>query len=162
MKNIRNSLWLVLVFITVFTLTSTSQQPEINKKIIDYVQTVIGTKVERGECWDLANVALTKVNADWDGKFKFGKLLNPKSDSIYPGDIIQYKNVVVKYSVGNAYYTETMKQHTSIIYKVIEKGVYEVAEQNTGYGGKKVTIGKLNLKHITKGSVNIYRPVPNE
>lgn len=139
-----------------------SQMPEMNKKIIDYVNTVIGKKVDRGECWDLANQALIKVKADWDGKFKFGKLLNPKKDSIYPGDIIQYKDVVVKYKKGNTEYTETMKQHTSIIYKVISKGVYEVAEQNTAYAGRKVSIGKLDLGNIVKGKVMIYRPVPYE
>lgn len=139
-----------------------SQIPEMNKKIIEYVNTVIGTKVERGECWDLANQALIKVKADWDGKFAYGKLLNPKKDSIYPGDIIQYKDVVVKYTIGNKQYTETMKQHTSIVYKVIANGIYEVAEQNTAYAGKKVSIGKLNLSYIVKGKVMIYRPVPYE
>jgi hypothetical protein len=156
----------VLVIIVLFCLyayTKTqAQMPEMNVQIIKYVKSVIGKKVDRGECWDLANQALIKVKADWDGKFTYGKLLNPKKDSIYPGDIIQYKNVVVKYKEGNVEYTETMKQHTSIVYKVIDKGIYEVAEQNTGYAGRKVSIGKLNLSTIVKGKVMIYRPVPYE
>ena len=141
---------------------SQTQTPELNLKIIEYVNSVMGKKVDRGECWDLANKALTKVKADWDGKFTFGKLLNPKKDSIYPGDIIQYKDVVVKYTEKDIEYTETMKQHTAIVYKVVGKGVYEVAEQNTAYAGKKVSIGKLNLKNVVKGKVMIYRPIPLE
>ncbi len=152
----------VIIFCLFINGKSHSQIPEMNKQIIEYVNSVMGKKVDRGECWDLANKALIKVKADWEGKLVYGKLLNPKKDSIYPGDIIQYKDVVVKYTEGNTKYTETMKQHTSIVYKVISKGVYEVAEQNTGYGGKKVTIGKLNINHIVKGKVMIYRPVPYE
>jgi hypothetical protein len=153
----------IIVLFCLYTFTKTqAQMPEMNKQIIKYVNSVIGKKVDRGECWDLANQALIKVKADWDGKFTYGKLLNPKKDSIYPGDIIQYKNVVVKYKEGNVMYTETMKQHTSIVYKVIDKGIYEVAEQNTGYAGRKVSIGKINLSTIVKGKVMIYRPVPYE
>jgi len=153
---------IIVIICLLASIKTQSQVPEMNKKIISYVNSVIGTKVDRGECWDLANKALIKVKADWDGKFTYGKLLNPKKDSIYPGDIIQYKDVVVKYTEGNKKITETMKQHTSIVYKVIDKGIYEVAEQNTAYAGKKVSIGKLNLNYIVKGKVMIYRPVPYE
>jgi hypothetical protein len=154
---------ILIILVSFFTVYRTSSQiPEMNKQIIEYVNSVMGKKVDRGECWDLANKALILVKADWDGKFTYGKLLNPKKDSIYPGDIIQYKDVVVKYTKGNVQYKETMKQHTAIVYKVISKGNYEVAEQNTAYAGKKVSIGKLNLEYIEKGKVYIYRPVPYE
>jgi len=156
-------IFIILFLFYLSALVNTySQVPEMNKQIIEYVNKVIGKKVDKGECWDLANEVLIKVKADWDGKFTFGKLLNPKKDSIYPGDIIQYKDVVIKYSIGNRQYTENMKQHTSIVYKVIAQGIYEVAEQNTAYAGKKVSIGKLNLNYIVKGKVMIYRPVPYE
>ncbi len=133
--------------------------PKLNSKVIKYINTVIGKKVDRGECWDLANRALTMHNANWNGKYVFGKLVNPKKDVIYPGDIIQYKNVKTKYKVGNTTYTQQMKHHTAIVYKVISKGVYKVAEQNTGYSGRKVGIGDFSINTMTSGTVKFYRPV---
>jgi hypothetical protein len=135
-----------------------------NKIIIKYVESVIGKTVDRGECWDLANEALILVNGKWDHEFKYGKLLNPKKDTIFPGDIIQFKNVltVIKTTHKDGSYEiqkETMAQHTAIVYKVNDKGDYEIAHQNTGFSGKKVGISRLILKTIKKGKVYIYRPV---
>jgi hypothetical protein len=138
--------------------------PETNKKIVKYVESVIGKTVDRGECWDLANEALILVNAKWDHEFKYGKLLNPKKDTIYPGDIIQFKNVKTEIKTvhkDGSYeiQRETMGQHTAIVYKVNEKGDYEIAHQNTGFSGRKVGLSKLVLKNIKKGKIWIYRPV---
>ena len=65
--------------------------PQANEEIVKYVTSVIGKKVDRGECWDIANQALTRINGKWDHKFMYGKLLDPKRDVVYPGDIIQFK-----------------------------------------------------------------------
>jgi hypothetical protein len=70
--------------------------PPLNRAVLQYVESVIGKKVDRGECWDLANQALTRINAKWDHQFKYGRLLNPQKDTIYPGDIIQFKDVLVE------------------------------------------------------------------
>ena len=150
------SAWLLF-----FTFPSYSQDsiPSLNKQILEYVKTTIGKKVDRGECWDLANQALTHINADWDHKYKYGKLVNPKKDVIYPGDIIQFEGVKVKYKVGNTTYTEDMGHHTAIIYQVIDKNVYELAHQNTGFSGRKVGLSKLDISTITKGRMSIYRPI---
>lgn len=133
--------------------------PEPNKRIIAYVSTVIGTQVDRGECWDLANQALTRINAKWDHQYKYGKQVDPEHDIIYPGDIIQFKNVKVTYKIGNTIYKETMAHHTAIVYKVIKKGVYEIAHQNTSATGRKVGVGKLDLSTVIKGKLYFYRPV---
>ncbi len=137
--------------------------PAANREIINYVNSVIGKKVDRGECWDLANEALIKINAKWDRKFVYGKLLNPEKDVIYPGDIIQFKNVVVEYKIvkGNETQTttESMKQHTAIVHKVLAKGEFELAHQNTQFSGRKVGLSDLNIKYIKKGKIFIYRPV---
>lgn len=143
-----------------FNLTTFSQDsiPELNRQIIDYVKTTIGKKVDRGECWDLANQALILIKADWDLKYKYGTLVDPKKDIIYPGDLIQFEGVKVKYKKGNATYTETMDHHTAIIYRVIDKGVFELAHQNTGFSGRKVGLSTLDLSTIIKGKMSIYRP----
>ena len=134
--------------------------PKANAEIVKYISTVIGKKVDRGECWDIANQSLTRINAKWDHKFKYGKLLDPKKDIVYPGDIIQFKNVVLEYNLpdGSGKATETMQQHTAIVYRVIAKGEYELAHQNTGFSGRKVGLSTINIKNLKKGKLFIYRP----
>lgn len=153
---------LILTFSSLFysaiSINAQDSIPELNKQIIEYVSTTIGQKVDRGECWDLANKALTLTNADWNHEYKYGKLVNPKKDIIYPGDIIQFEGVKVKFQKGNATYTETMEHHTAIVYRVIAKGVYELAHQNTGFSGRKVGLSTLDISTITKGKMIIYRP----
>lgn len=133
--------------------------PELNQRIIEYVQSVIGKKVDRGECWDLAYQALNRINAEWDGRFQYGKLINPKREPVLPGDIIQFKNVKIRYRIGNTTYTESMDQHTAIVYKVESEKVFTIAHQNTEFSGRKVGLSDLNLEYVVKGNVRIYRPV---
>ena len=77
-----------------------------------------------------------------------------------PGDIIQFKNVKIRYQITNTTYTEFMKQHTAIVYKIKRKNVFTIAHQNTEFSGRKVGLSDLNLAHVVKGDVKIYRPVP--
>lgn len=154
----------ILFLIFLFPVTQSIAQeniPELNKRIIEYVQSVIGEKVDRGECWDLAYQALNRFNAEWDGKFQYGKLINPKREPVLPGDIIQFKNVKIMYQITNTTYTEFMKQHTAIVYQVKHKNVYTIAHQNTEFSGRKVGLSDLNLDHVVKGDVRIYRPIPS-
>ena len=155
---------LLIILITFFLYNLTIAQdsiPKANAEIVKYVSTVIGKKVDRGECWDIANQALTRINATWDKKFVYGKLLDPKTDVVYPGDIIQFKNVMLEYALpdGSGKAQETMKQHTAIVYRVIAKGQYELAHQNTGFSGRKMGLSTINLKDLKKGKIFIYRPV---
>ncbi|MDA3780832.1 MAG: hypothetical protein PF487_11535 [Bacteroidales bacterium] len=151
----------ILVLVSFIQKQTIAQKdiPTLNKTIITYVESVIGKKVDRGECWDLANQALIKVNADWDRKYKYGKQIFPKKDTIYPGDIIQFENVKIVYKKGNTTYTEIMKHHTAIVYKVLDKGYYKLAHQNTQSTGRKVGISELKLSSITIGKTYFYRPV---
>lgn len=134
--------------------------PPMNQQIVKYVESVIGTQVDRGECWDLAYQALTLVNAKWDMKFKYGRLLDPKKDKIFPGDIIQFKNVMVEYvsTDGLERTRESMGQHTAIVYKVNAKGDFELAHQNTGFSGRKVGVSRFVIDNIKRGKIFIYRP----
>lgn len=141
-----------------FSVKAQDSIPELNKQIVEFVKTTIGQKVDRGECWDLANKALTLVGAEWNHEYKYGKLVNPKNDIIYPGDLIQFEGVKVKYKKGNATYTEDMDHHTAIVYRVIQKGVYELAHQNTTFSGRNVGLSTLDINTIIKGKMSIYRP----
>jgi hypothetical protein len=144
-----------------FGITAWSQNiPDLNKKIIKYVKSVMGTQVDRGECWDLASQALNRNNAKWNGEYIYGKQIDPEKDTVYPGDIIQFEKVKVKYTNGNTTTTETMAHHTAIVYKVYKKGKYQLAHQNTGFSGRKVGLSDLELANVMKGKMKFYRPQP--
>jgi hypothetical protein len=133
--------------------------PELNRKVVEYVETVIGEQVDRGECWDLAYQALNRIDARWDGKYKYGKEINPRRAEILPGDIIQFKDVKVRYRQGNTIYTETMAHHTAIVYRVLKDGVFELAHQNTTFSGRTVGLSNLDLSTVVSGKMWFYRPV---
>lgn len=140
------------------TFQSKDSIPEMNRKIIDYVNSKIKKKVGTGECWDFASEALQSVNAKWDMKYKFGKEINYKNEPVFPGDIIQFENVVLNYEIKGAKYTEKMSHHTAIVYAVNDKTNFTIAHQNNGYSGRKVGVSPLDLATLTKGKFTIYRP----
>lgn len=157
---------LLAFFVQILNLPGNTQTetPPLNQKIVDYVKTTIGTQVNRGECWDLAYEALTRNEAIWDWAYEYGEKIDPKKDSIFPGDLVQFENVEMKYQKGNMKITETMAHHTAIVYRVIdaENQIYELAHQNTEFSGRKVGLSEFNLNHVTKGRVMFYRPVPGD
>ncbi len=159
MKKTVVALLLVITGLAVFNpVKADNDLPELNMQIVEYVESVMGEQVDRGECWDLANQALTRIDARWDGKYKYGREVNPKRREIYPGDIIQFKDVKVRYREGNTIYTETMAHHTAIVYRVLDEGVYELAHQNTGFSGRTVGVSKLDLGTVVSGRMWFYRP----
>jgi hypothetical protein len=158
---------LILPFAILFSFVSSIAQeelPPLNQKIVNYVKTTIGTKVNRGECWDLAAEALNQNDAIWDWKYEYGDLYNPKKTEVLPGDLIQFENVKLEYTRGNITYTETMGHHTAIVYRVIdqEKKIFELAHQNTDFSGRKVGLSEFDLGNVTKGEIMFYRPIPME
>lgn len=135
------------------------QIPELNQLLLNYVKSNLNKKVGRGECWDLAAQGLNTIGASWDKQYGFGKPVNIKKDCIYPGDIIQFKNVEIQYQKKDTYYREEMEHHTAIVFKVKDQENFVMAEQNTSSHGKKVGLSTLSLKNILKGSYTVYRPV---
>lgn len=157
---------LTLILLSSFSISIT-ELPPLNQKVIEYVDNVMGTKVDRGECWDLAAKALAYSGAYFDRSSMktvtiYGRKLNPKKEDILPGDMIQFENVQMKWTVGNTTYTSSMGHHTAIVYKVNGPGDFEIAHQNTSEWGKKVGVSGFNLNHVTRGKVLIYRPVTNK
>lgn len=132
--------------------------PPLNLKILEFVQSKIGKKVDRGECWDLAAQALELAGATWNHQYKFGKLLELEKDTIYPGDIIQFERVKLKYIKNGITFHEEMKHHTAIIYEVLSNTSFTLAHQNTGYSGKKVGLSPIDLETLKRGRIKIYRP----
>jgi hypothetical protein len=149
---------LLLLWAAPNTAAKSECQP-LNTQILSYAKSKIGKKVGRGECWDLAQAALDHHGASWKRPLAFGRNLG-SDESPIPGDIIQFKNAVVKWKRGNAWGTMTLgyPDHTAIIYKANGTEI-ELIHQNSN-GVRKVTAGTaLNLKEIVSGSYRIYRPV---
>jgi len=169
MKTILFTLTILSFSLTSFTISMPSNSfcyfqtndsiPAMNKQIIEFVNTKLKKKVGTGECWDLAAEALQLVNAKWDMKYKFGKEIDYKKEPIYPGDIIQFENVILNYEKEGKKFTEKMAHHTAIIYEVTNNTNFTMAHQNNGYSGKKVGVSPLDLATLTKGKFKIYRAV---
>ncbi|MDD2900201.1 MAG: hypothetical protein PHI31_16005 [Desulfuromonadaceae bacterium] len=134
---------------------------ELNGKIMEYVNRVIGTTVGRGECWDLAQESLDLNLADWTRPTTFGRLLNVETDEIKAGDIIQFRSVkTTEHLPGGITRYESFgaPDHTAIICNILGKKHYTLAHQNVG-GNKSVIKGDINLTKITRGKYWIYRPI---
>jgi len=161
-----NKYLIFIISLSFYLNTAFTQEvlPALNRQIVDYVATTIGTKVNRGECWDLAYEALERNDAEWNKKYEYGKRYNPKNEDVLPGDLIQFENVTLQYTKGSVNYTETMGHHTAVVYRVLdqEQKIFELAHQNTEFSGRKVGLSELNLSHVTKGKLMFYRPVAIE
>jgi hypothetical protein len=150
-----------------FTVRSTARSPEksevpdINRCVLSYVNSVMGTTVGRGECWDLAQEALDGCGADWDRPWKFGALLDPSKDEIRPGDIIQFRTVKLLEQLpdgGSRWQVIGMPDHTAVIIAVLGPLRYRLAHQNIN-GKRSVITTEVNLNQATAGKYGIYRPV---
>ena len=133
--------------------------PELNKQIVELTKQKLKKKVGRGECWDLAQYVLDETKADWDGFEVYGKLIDPKKECIFPGDIIQFEKIKISWKEGELTYKESMMHHTAIVVEVISKNEVIIAHQNTAQTGKKVGEANLLFDRITSGKLLIYRPV---
>lgn len=133
--------------------------PALNQAIVDALKPFIGKKIARGECWDAAEMALNKVNADWDGLYVFGREIDIAKECIQPGDIVQFDKVEMEVKTENGSYSESFYQHTAIVYKVNGAGDLQLIHQNTGQFGRKMGVTDFNLANKTKGTMTFYRPV---
>lgn len=143
------------------TLPADLHRIELNDKIIAFVNKVMGSTVGRGECWDLAQQALDTNLADWTRPTVYGLPLNPESDEIKAGDIIQFRSVTITgHLPGGVTKRETLgaPDHTAVIHKVLGKKGYTLAHQNVR-GIRSVIKEDINLTNITGGTYWIYRPV---
>lgn len=150
---------IVTLLISFLLMNSINDLPPTNAKIIEYVKTVIGKKVDSGECWDLANEALIYAHAKWEFPTKFGKPIDYKKEQIIPGDIIQINNVVMESKTATSITKWKMVEHTAILFEVKENGVVMIAEQNVNKI-KKVQINEWNLNDVKSGKMQFYRPQP--
>ena len=136
----------------------------LNKKIIEYVNSVIGKRVDRGECWDLAFRALETSGAYFDRSSKktvnvYGRLLDLTKEEVMAGDLIQFERVKLHYIKNGKKFYGYAKKHTAIVHSVSSINDFQIAEQNTQEFGKKVGICRLKTEWIVSGKIFIYRPI---
>lgn len=154
----------------------------LKNKILAYCISHLGVKVDRGECWDLAENALKSANAKTsndlgkvgaDTDYIWGSEISLSAAS--PGCIIQFRNYKYVKETSNERYlrseNQTRPHHTAIIEKVNGKGEIVVLEQNVG-NNKKVHRNTLYFETTTykdgrntiaisvTGKFKIYEPLP--
>ncbi|MFY0624937.1 MAG: hypothetical protein JXR07_01500 [Reichenbachiella sp.] len=150
--------------IALSSISISGNVPDLNVKIVEYLDSVMGKKVARGECWDLAAGALAHSGAYFDRSSKksvliYGRRIDPKKEEVFPGDMIQFEKVQVEWKKGASTFSESMGHHTAVVYKVNATGDYQIAHQNTSSWGKKVGVSTFKLDRVKKGKVMIYRPI---
>jgi hypothetical protein len=154
-----------ILFLFLILLPAEKTLPPLNAKIVEYIEKVRGTRVDRGECWDLAFRALEYSGAYFDRSSKrtiniYGRLLDPEKEEVLPGDLIQFENVKLEWMMDKyTTYRAEMKHHTAIVYSVNGPGDYQIAHQNTQEWGKRVDINQFKMDRVVKGDIMIYRPV---
>ncbi len=154
---------LLFVFITfsslIFssTIENNDSLPKINRKIISFVNANLNKKVGDGQCWALAAEALNAVNATWDHHFKFGREIQYGKEQVFPGDIIQFNDVTIKYRQNNSLVIERYLLHTAIIYQVKKDGTFIIANQNVN-NVLALKLTELNLNAVIRGKYTVFRP----
>ena len=153
----------VVLFLFLAPFLAISQQnceevPVLNQKVVRLADAQMNKKVGSGECWDLAKLVLDESGAEWDGFEQFGRAINHNNDCIFPGDVVQFKNVKLEWVEGKYTYYETMKHHTAIVYEVKQNGTLVLIHQNTGQHGRIVGTSSFRLEDRKKGKITVYRP----
>jgi hypothetical protein len=136
----------------------TADLPAVNRHVLAFVDAHLGKRVGRGQCWDLAAAALEAAHANWDGQYRFGTPVDPATEDVMPGDIIQFEGIETEYVSPNGRFNQRMPHHTAIVHAVHGKGRYTLAHQNFGRAGRKVSLTELETDHIVKGTYTVYRP----
>ena len=154
------------------------QVPELNQKVVKFCIANLGKKVDNGECAQLVSLAFRDVGAKVWGElpapkppmqaddYVWGRLLNPDKETIFPGDIIQFRDVEIKIVYPNrSWRTWSYPHHTAVVYQVVGKNKYVVLHQNVGDRTKtleqKQVVQKeaLDLSRKLEGTVWLYRPI---
>jgi hypothetical protein len=141
----RSSMLKAIVSVSLILVVNTAiaqKLPVANQKVIEYVNSVMGTQVGTGECSDLLMGAQFYIRGIKPGTFK-------KKQTVLPGDFIAFDDV----QIGGL----SFPQHYAIIVKVESPTVYIIAHQNHG-GYKKVHEKTIDLSKKTSGKITISRP----
>lgn len=142
----------IVALITFIALRLGSYAQTAGEKVLEFSKKNLGKKIERGECWDLANSALNYANAKWEAPFNFGDKIDYKKQDLLPGDILQFTNVKFVFTNGSA----SFPKHTAVVYKA-NKNKVTLLHQN--FNNKRyVDTLSINFENIKNGKIEAYRP----
>jgi hypothetical protein len=164
----------------------------LNEQMIQFCRSKIGKKLGRGQCTDLALEGTRAIGAQTNfpnfprrGDYVWGVLvyvlevkgvrlvtsagkLSEREATPKPGDILQYRNVLMSSETtektedgGTITRTETIeaKHHTAVLEAISKDGkTYTVLEQNSG-DRLYVVREEIHLPDIKTGWIRVYRPV---
>jgi hypothetical protein len=162
---------------TIIQGSGTGTNP-LGNAVLQFVRNNIGRKVDNGECAMLAVRALRHAGAKSTGNYGvsgpdkdyiWGRLLKNWNDA-QPGDVIQFRNVVLELPHRRrngrmTYSTSTIAHHTAIVAAVLDRDRFLILEQNVGPKTlpdslrKTVKEGTLDLRRKKSGKIWFYRPV---
>ena len=173
--------WYITVLVSLLFQPLILQQ-SLNQKVLDFAESKMGEGVGRGECWDLAQQALTFAGArnstDYRSQTRNSNYIWGKPVSLSqakPGDIIQYRNFSGKRreTQQNGSWKELgflAEHHTAILVERLNHGAWKVYQQNNE-GQRFVTEDVVHLQDAkfiqeslkievdVSGKYWIYRPV---
>jgi hypothetical protein len=140
-------------------LADNKKLPPANARVLKFVEERIDRKVADGDCWQLADAALSAARARRPGRngygvYDFGRLVKDDA-SILPGDIVQFSGTSFASRNGARY---SMSRHTAIISKVDGNKV-ELLHQNWN-GVRHVTRLEIDLSDLRAGTIAVFRPQP--
>ena len=136
--------------------------PELNRKVLEYAQSKVGTHVRHyplgtfatPQCTELAEAALQSAGAQGgNGSLAWGREVS--LHELKPGDILQMFN-------AEFYSGQWGSQHTAVVTRVEGSKIY-VLEQNMtnpqySRGGSPVVAGSYDASQLKFGSMRYYRP----
>lgn len=142
----------ILAFLIILLSFSSFQTVPVAGKIMEFCKSNMGKKIDRGECWDLANAALNYAGAVWTPPFNFGDKIDYKKEALKPADVLQFTNV--KFMFPNR--SMSFPKHTAIVSKANGSSIL-VYHQN--FNNKRfVDTLTINLENIKNGKIEAYRP----
>jgi len=135
----------------------------LNQKVLEFARAKLGQQVGTGECWDLAEDAVTQSGGESSktltgvtGKafksadYKWGTEV--KLDTAQPGDVLQFKghSFDEKTTQSNGWTSEsqTRGHHTAIVEKNLGDGRLIILEQHVRPAGSKQVSKKVQRREI--------------
>lgn len=132
----------------------------LNQKVLEFARAKLRQQVGTGECWDLAEEAVTQAGGESSktltgvkGKafesadYKWGTEV--KLDTAQPGDILQFKGHEFDETMQDGSgQSQTRGHHTAIVEKNLGNGRLIVLEQHVRPPGEKEVSKKVQQREI--------------
>lgn len=146
----------LLTILLLIPTVALSQVPSSNWDIMLSADKYIGLKVGTGSCQDLRDSVLMDVGMGIPDSAAIGyyHIVLNDSDSVFPGDFVILKNVVV----GNSHF----EHHVAIVYGNIGPDQYLIIHQNVGVNkliDSKVVVTRLDVSAVKNGLVEFHRVI---